>query len=224
MIKPENKDCESKGQLMKMKHMGQLWLASEVRALESRVRGKASLSPYLVLDADALIKFTYMVKHLVHSRKFIVVIPSAGELLFFYPLNRYLLFFAVVSALDDLKREQSEARDAIRWLESQFHRGNRFFRAQRPQERASIPFIKYPKKKDKEMSTYIQIIECCYYLAEQQKGGSNLVTILIGNQNVLSNGENKEFSYVGLAQSAGVSIDAISQFYGKWKKSYKGNK
>ncbi|RZB40887.1 SMG5 [Asbolus verrucosus] len=200
----DDKESENKGQLMKMKHMGQLWLASEVRALENRVKGKASLSPYLILDADALIKYTFMVKHFVHSRKFIVLIPSA-----------------VVSALDDLKREQSEARDAIRWLESQFHRGNRFFRAQRPQERASIPFIKYPKKKDKEMSIYIQIIECCYFLAEQQKGAANLITLLIGNQNVLSNGENKEFSYVGLAQSAGVSIESITQFYGKWKKSYK---
>lgn len=45
----------------------------------SRVRGKASLSPYLVLDADALIKYTFMVKHFVHSRKFIVLIPTAGE-------------------------------------------------------------------------------------------------------------------------------------------------
>lgn len=130
----------------------------------------------------------------------------------------------MVSALDDLKREQSEARDAIRWLESQFHRGNRFFRAQRPQEKAPIPFIKYPKKKDKEMSTYIQIIECCHFLAQQQKGASNLITLLIGNQNVLSNGENKEFSYVGLAQSAGVQIEAITQFYGKWKKNYKARR
>lgn len=130
----------------------------------------------------------------------------------------------VVSALDDLKREQSEARDAIRWLESQFHRGNRFFRAQRPQEKTPIPFIKYPKKKDKEMSTYIQIIECCHFLAQQQKDASNLITLLIGNQNVLSNGENKEFSYVGLAQSAGVQIEAITQFYGKWKKNYKARR
>jgi protein SMG5 len=74
----DDKESDSKGQLMKMKHMGQLWLASEVRALENRVRGKASLSPYLVLDADALIKYTFMVKQLVHSRKFIVLIPSAG--------------------------------------------------------------------------------------------------------------------------------------------------
>lgn len=191
------------GQLNKMKHMGQLWLAAEVRALENRVgAGRTALSPYLVLDADALIKYTFMVKQLVHSRKFIVLVPTA-----------------VVSALDDLKREKIEARDAIRWLESQFHRGNRFFRAQRPQERAAIPFIKYPKKKDKEMHVYIQIIECCHFLAEQQKGASNVVTLLIGNQNVLSNGENKEFSYVGLAQSVGIAIESITSFYGKWKKS-----
>lgn len=124
-----------------------------------------------------------------------------------------------MSVLDDLKREQIEARDAIRWLESQFRRGNRFFRAQRPQEKTPIPFIKYPKKKDKEMHIYIQIIECCHFLAEQQKGASNLVTLLIGNPNVLSNGENKEFSYVGLAQSVGIAIESISSFYGKWKKS-----
>lgn len=208
-IKDKSKEENGGGQqLMKMKHMGQLWLAAEVKALENSVsRGKPSLSPYLVLDADALIKYTYMVKHLVNSRKFIVLVPTA-----------------VVSALDDLKREKSEARDAIRWLESQFHQGNRFFRAQRAHESAPIPFIKYPKKKDKEMHIYIKIIECCNFLTEQQKGASNLVTLLIGNQSLLSNGENKEFSYVGLAKSAGIAIESITQFYGKWKKSKGGSK
>lgn len=81
MNKGEGKEMESKnGQLIKMKHMGQLWLAAEVRALESRVKGKASYSPYLVLDADALIKHTFMVKHLVNSRKFIIIVPSAGNI------------------------------------------------------------------------------------------------------------------------------------------------
>ncbi|XP_044756601.1 protein SMG5 [Coccinella septempunctata] len=195
------------GQLIKMKHMGQLWLASEVSALENRVRGKTSLSPYLVIDADALTKYNFMVKYLVQSRKFIVLVPTA-----------------VVSALDDLKREKPEARDAIRWLETQFQRGNRFFRSQRPQERASIPLIKYPKKKDKEMFNYIQIIECCYYLSEQQKGATNVVTLLIGNQNLLTNGENKEFSYVGLAKTAGITIESITQFYNKWKKTSRDNR
>lgn len=127
----------------------------------------------------------------------------------------------MVSALDDLKREKIEARDAIRWLESQFHQGNRFFRAQRPHERTPLPFIKYPKKKDKQAFIYIQIIECCHYLAQQQKGASDLVTLLIGNQNVLSNGENREISYLGLAESAGVQLESITQFYNKWKKTGK---
>lgn len=65
----------------KMKHMGQLWLAAEVRALEKSVGGtKAALSPYLVLDADALIKYTHMVKQLVYSRQFILIVPAAGKL------------------------------------------------------------------------------------------------------------------------------------------------
>lgn len=127
----------------------------------------------------------------------------------------------MVSALDDLKREKIEARDAIRWLESQFHQGNRFFRAQRPHERTPLPFIKYPKKKDKQAFIYIQIIECCHYLAQQQKGASDLVTLLLGNQNVLSNGENREISYLGLAESAGVQLESITQFYNKWKKTGK---
>lgn len=191
----------------KMKHMGQLWLDAEVRALETKVGGaRPALSPYLVLDADALIKCTNMVKQLVHARKFIVLIPAA-----------------VVSALDDLKKQKIEARDAIRWLESQFHRGNRFFRSQRPQERTPIPFIKYPKRKDKEMHLYIQIVECCHYFAEQQRGASNVVTLLTGNQTLLTNGENKEFSYVGLAQSVGIVIESIASFYNRWKKG-KGNR
>ncbi|KAK9693928.1 PIN domain [Popillia japonica] len=143
-----------------------------------------------------------MVKQLVYSRKFIVLVPSA-----------------VVSALDDLKREKLEARDAIRWLESQFHQGNRFFRSQRLQERLPIPYIKYPKKKDKDTLIYIQIIECCHYLSQQQKGASNLVTLLLGNPSVFNNSDSKDFSYVGLAQSAGVNLELITDFYGKWKKT-----
>ncbi|KAF5278649.1 hypothetical protein FQA39_LY00691 [Lamprigera yunnana] len=196
---------ENLGQLSKMKHMGQLWLAAEVRALENRVKSKTSLSPYLVLDVDSLIQSTAIVKHLVNSKKFIAVIP-----------------LAVVSALDDLKREKPEARDAIRWLELQFHHGNRFCRAQRPQEHTSVPFIKYPKKKDKDLYTYIQIIECCHYFVQQQDA-TNLVTLLIG-ENTMSNSENREISYMGLAHSAGINVEIITGFYEKWRKNFKGKK
>jgi hypothetical protein len=62
----------------------------------------------------------------------------------------YVVECLVVSALDELKREIGRARETIRWLESQFQRGNRFLRAQRSHECLPLPRIKYPKKKDKE--------------------------------------------------------------------------
>lgn len=131
---------------------------------------------------------------------------------------------AVLSALDVLKRETIKAREAIRWLEAQFHRGNRFLRAQRMQERAPVPLIKYPKKKDKDTHTFIQIIECCHFLTQQQKGATNLVTLLTGNGAAMSSAEGRELSYVGLAHSAGVNLELITVFHAKWKKSMKGNR
>jgi protein SMG5 len=62
----------------------------------------------------------------------------------------YVVECLVLSALDELKREVGRARETIRWLESQFQRGNRFLRAQRSHERLPLPLMKYPKKKDKE--------------------------------------------------------------------------
>ena len=37
-----------------------------------------------------------------------------------------LLLFAVIDHLDMLKKETVGARDAIRWLEAEFHKGNRY--------------------------------------------------------------------------------------------------
>lgn len=141
----------------------------------------------------------------------------------------------MVSNLDELKRETGKARDAIRWLEAQFQRGNRFLRAQRNHEHTSIPLIKYPKKKDKNAFIYIQIIECCYFLTRQQKDSLDLVTLLTGKQspnipNGTTNHSNnfydgpKEISYTGLAQTAGIALEHITTFHAKWKKSLKGQR
>lgn len=65
-----------------MKNMGQLWLKAEVRDLESRVRRKeGNFSPYLVVDSEALIEHIALVKQLVGSRQFIVIIPAVGKYL-----------------------------------------------------------------------------------------------------------------------------------------------
>lgn len=71
---------------------------------------------------------------------------------------------------------------------------------------------------------YIQIIECCYYLTQQQKSSSSLVTLLLGNKSALSNSENRDISYVGLARSVEINLEFVTDFYDKWKKTYKGKK
>ncbi|XP_069679961.1 nonsense-mediated mRNA decay factor SMG5 isoform X2 [Periplaneta americana] len=201
-----------RGQLMH--HMGQLWLRAEVRDLESRVRRRgASFSPYLAVDSDALIHYIHLVKQLVGARKFIILIPSV-----------------VVSALDELKREIGRARETIRWLESQFQRGNRFLRAQRSHERLPLPLIKYPKKKDKEAWLYFQVVECCHYFSQQTGVHETLpetplVTLLTGQKSCASSKDegNKGFSPLGVAKSAGINLEHIELFHAKWKTSSKSH-
>lgn len=63
-----------------MGKMGKLWLKNEVKTLESRSRPtNANLTPYIMVDTFALIDYLYIVKHLVKSKKFVVLIPKAGE-------------------------------------------------------------------------------------------------------------------------------------------------
>lgn len=209
---------QSRGKLMR--HMGKLWLKAEVRALESRLRSRL-ISPYLVPDQEALAKHTPALKRLVYAKKFIVIIPSVGESyyegIYFKPFIQALThllivlndgFFSVVSALDEMKRTSSKAREATRWLEAQLRKGSRFLRAQRPHERLPLPLIKGPKTKDKEAWLFFQIIECCHYLTQQTKVGLNgdkeppVVTLLTG----LSVEERKasSFSTDGLTKTAGT--------------------
>ncbi|CAL1689413.1 unnamed protein product [Lasius platythorax] len=197
----------SKGKLMR--HMGKLWLKAEVRALESQLRSRL-MSPYLVPDHEALAKHTPALKRLVYAKKFIVVIPAV-----------------VVSALDEVKRVSAQAREATRWLETQFRRGSRFLRAQRPHERLALPLIKGPRPKDKEAWLFFQIIECCHYLTQQAKvgltsdGEAPVVTLLTG-----CNPDDRKaltFSPDGLAKSAGVNLEHIESFQTKWKSSIKSH-
>jgi hypothetical protein len=44
-----------------------------------------------------------------------------------YAFKYLFCYFEVIDILDELKKEQREARDAIRWLENQFRLGNRYF-------------------------------------------------------------------------------------------------
>uniref|UniRef100_T1ICF9 PINc domain-containing protein n=1 Tax=Rhodnius prolixus TaxID=13249 RepID=T1ICF9_RHOPR len=173
-----------------MHDMGELWLRSEVSQLEDKTRKglKDSLPPYLVPDPDAFLNHPSLIKQLISAKKFIVLIPSV-----------------VVSALDECKQSSSRVRDTIRWLEWQLRNGRRNMRLQRANEHQAIPFIKYPKKKDKEAWMFLQVVECCNYLCNQSTGEKNpeLVTLLTGSKTILSNQNGTGFSQLGVAKSAG---------------------
>lgn len=64
--------------------MGQLWLRSEVDSLEYKMKYSLKtkkLPMCIVIDADALINYSLIVKKLVNSSKFIVVVPAIGVFL-----------------------------------------------------------------------------------------------------------------------------------------------
>ncbi|XP_065334944.1 nonsense-mediated mRNA decay factor SMG5 isoform X1 [Cloeon dipterum] len=205
---PVNKDHQKK----LMQHMGQLWLQEEVRNLESRVshgKGNCAFSPYIVVDSSALLSKLHLVKLLIKSKQFVVVIPSV-----------------VLEGLDNIKKESGSARESVRFLEILFREGNRFLRQQRENESLSIPLIKCPKKKDKDAIVFFKILECCNYLVQQVprenrlENNINMVTLLCAT----IDSSQKDFSPTGLAASAGVKIETITDFYHKWKKSKKAGK
>lgn len=59
-------------------------------------------------------------------------------------LNIFL--FLVLSDLDELKKTKEGARNAIKWMESEFKKGNRYMRSQRSSELLAMPLLKVPKK------------------------------------------------------------------------------
>ena len=123
--------------------MAQLWLQQEVKDLEGH-ETKGKYSPYLVVDHMAMINHMFAIKDIVASKKFAVIVPNAGENIFYESLLLYFcvviltykcrkresmtfLLFSVVQQLDAMKKLDWRARNAIRWLEKQFQHGNDIF-------------------------------------------------------------------------------------------------
>ena len=70
-------------------------------------------------------------------------------------LNIFL--FLVLSDLDELKKTKEGARNAIKWMESEFKKGNRYMRSQRSSELLAMPLLKVPKKLGKIiLSSYVR--------------------------------------------------------------------
>lgn len=75
-------DKENSGEeTTKFEIMGKLWLQNEVKTLETIVKkGPVNKhTPYLVLDTKSLTQHLSLVKNLIQSKKFVILVPNAGE-------------------------------------------------------------------------------------------------------------------------------------------------
>ena len=160
-------DEERKSRLMR--DMAALRLQAEISQLENSLKNEEfSLPPILVIDSSVLCTHLNLIQKLVQSQRFIIVIPLVGELFrpWNYPNISFLCFVLVIDILDELKKEQREARDAIRWLENQFRAGNRFIRTQAVHERIN-PTSKKKANKTKDFFRFQDILDCSLYFSQQ---------------------------------------------------------
>jgi len=147
-----------------MKHMAELWLREEVKELEKEAGKEGG---YVVIDGQALSSNLQMVKRTLGLKKFTVIVPAVA-----------------VQQLDGLKKSEKGARDAIRWLERELGRGNRWLRAQKEGEAMKIEDKDYPRQRDRKDWDRFQLLECLNYFIT--KGG---VTLLTGDPELLTGGE-----------------------------------
>ncbi|XP_037047346.1 protein SMG5 [Bradysia coprophila] len=195
-------DKENSGEETKCEIMGKLWLQNEVKTLETIVK-KGPINkhtPYLVLDTNSLTQHLSLVKTLIQSKKFVLLVPNA-----------------VISELDELKKSADNARITIRFLEQQFSKGSRFIRSQRNNESLSIPLVKIPKKLDREHSIFIQIAQFCNYIQTHHSDNNIKVVTLLTGEN-LNSKKSPVFSYSGILNAVSVDFERITTFHAKYEK------
>uniref|UniRef100_A0A8C2GYS1 Nonsense-mediated mRNA decay factor n=1 Tax=Cyprinus carpio TaxID=7962 RepID=A0A8C2GYS1_CYPCA len=152
-----------------MRDMAQLRLQLEVSQLEGSLqqpKAQSSMSPYLVPDTTVLCQHLGLLRQLAASGCFIIIIPRT-----------------VIDGLDLLKKENSGARDGIRFLETEFRKGNRYIRCQKETGR-SFERDKL-KRQDIEAWHLYKMVDSCRQLTGSQSSGdedtAGMVTILTGH-------------------------------------------
>lgn len=188
-----------------MRDMAQLRLQLEVSQLEGSLQQpKSQLSMYLVPDTAALSQHLPLVRQLVHSGCFMLIIPRT-----------------VIDGLDRLKKETPGARDGIRFLEIELNKGNRYIRCQKEVGR-SFERDKL-KRVDIEAWHLYKMVDSCRQLAVSQSLGdedtAGLVTILTGRQpEDMSTQSAAMKAALQAAAGAGMEVKHIGDFYQQWKE------
>ncbi|XP_046689816.1 protein SMG5 isoform X1 [Silurus meridionalis] len=190
-----------------MRDMAQLRLQLEVSQLEGSLqqpKSQSSMSPYLVPDTGALCQHLNLLRHLAASGCFIIIIPRT-----------------VIDGLDVLKKENPGARDSIRFLESEFRKGNRYIRCQKESGR-SFERDKL-KRQDIEAWHLYKMVDSCRQLTGSQSGGdedtAGMVTILTGySVEELAERSAPMKSAVQAVVAAGMELKNVVEFYRQWKE------
>ncbi|TDH11381.1 hypothetical protein EPR50_G00060400 [Perca flavescens] len=190
-----------------MRDMAQLRLQLEVSQLEGSLqqpKAQSSMSPYLVPDTAALCQHLNLIRQLASSGCFIIIIPRT-----------------VIDGLDRLKKENAGARDGIRFLESEFRKGNRYIRCQKESGR-SFERDKV-KRQDIEAWHFYKMVDSCRQLTVSQSNGdedtAGMVTILTGHQvEELCTRSAAMKAAIQVAGSAGMELKNIVEFYRQWKE------
>ncbi|KAM6967937.1 nonsense-mediated mRNA decay factor SMG5 [Aplochiton taeniatus] len=190
-----------------MRDMAQLRLQLEVSQLEGSLqqpKAQSSMSPYLVPDTAALCQHLNLLRQLAGSSCFIIIIPRT-----------------VIDGLDMLKKENAGARDGIRFLESEFRKGNRYIRCQKESGR-SFERDKV-KRQDIEAWHLYKMVDSCRQLTVSQSNGDDdtagMVTILTGHlveELYTRSGPMK--SAIQAVGAAGMELKNIVEFYRQWKE------
>ncbi|MCJ8745424.1 hypothetical protein PDJAM_G00130020 [Pangasius djambal] len=190
-----------------MRDMAQLRLQLEVSQLEGSLqqpKAQSSMSPYLVPDTGALCQHLNLLRQLAASGCFIIIIPRT-----------------VIDGLDVLKKENPGARDGIRFLESEFRKGNRYIRCQKESGR-SFERDKL-KRQDIEAWHLYKMVDSCRQLTGSQSGGdedtAGMVTILTGYAvDELADRSAPMKSAIQAVATAGMELKNIVEFYRQWKE------
>ncbi|XP_058863332.1 nonsense-mediated mRNA decay factor SMG5-like [Acipenser ruthenus] len=190
-----------------MRDMAQLRLQLEVSQLEGSLqqpKAQSSMSPYLVPDTTALCQHLGLIRQLAGSGRFIIIIPRT-----------------VIDGLDFLKKENAGARDGIRFLESEFRKGNRYIRCQRESGKS---FERHKlKRQDSDAWHLYKMVDSCRQLTVSQGSGeedtAGMVTILTGfhieDVTTLSPRMQAALQAVSVA---GIELKNILEFYKQWKE------
>ncbi|ESO94590.1 hypothetical protein LOTGIDRAFT_232390 [Lottia gigantea] len=193
-----------------MKDMAQLRLQDEVNQLEGSLQSpdQPTFPPYIIPDTTTLCTSLQYIKQLTQLGCSIIIIP-----------------LSVIDGLDYIKKENSKSREAIRWLEMEFKRGNRYIRAQKGQETVHGVNVRSLKKSKRDIWCLLELSGCAQYFARQTGCISNgkLVTVILGQTMNTDNLPQTVNQVITTTQQQGVCFENIKDFIQKWKDVFKNS-